>query len=91
MNEILIAIFIFGIITVLFGTLIVLIRKKRNDFEKDEEMDYRAFFILGICFLPIGFIFSITIENPGFFGISALGLIYISIALANRDKWKKNT
>ena len=43
---------------------------------------------MGITFLPMGFILMISIKNPGFMGITALGIIYMFIGLANRDKWK---
>ena len=52
------------------------------------EPDYRAFFIMGISFLPAGIIFTAAI-SPGFIGFSAMGLIYMTIGLANKDKWKK--
>jgi len=43
--------------------------------------DYRAFFILGISFLPIG----IATDNPGLWG---MGAVFLILGLANRDKWK---
>jgi len=49
-----------------------------------------VFFILGIFFLPMGIVLMITIDNPAFIGITGMGLIYMVIGLANRDKWKKN-
>jgi hypothetical protein len=27
--------------------------------------------------------------NPGFIGFIGLGIVYMAIGLANRDKWKK--
>jgi hypothetical protein len=42
---------------------------------------------MGICFLPMGIIFTTTI-NPGFIGFIALGIVYMAIGLANKDKWK---
>jgi len=44
------------------------------------DPDYRAFFILGISFLPIG----IATDNPGLWG---MGAIFLILGLANRDKW----
>ena len=43
---------------------------------------------MGISFLPMGIIFTAVI-NPGFLGITAMGLINLAIGLANRHKWKK--
>ena len=54
------------------------------------EPNYEVFFILGIFFLPMGIVLMITIDNPAFIGITGMGLIYMVIGLANRDKWKKN-
>ncbi len=54
------------------------------------EPNYEVFFIFGIFFLPMGIVLMITIDNPAFIGITGMGLIYMVIGLANRDKWKKN-
>jgi hypothetical protein len=63
---------------------------KRKEAGINEEPDYRVFFIMGICFLPVGIPLWIVTNNPGLLGISSLGIIYLSIGLANRDKWEKN-
>jgi len=54
----------------------------KNKGQIGREPDYRAFFILGICFLPIG----ISTENTGLW---AMGLIFAILGVANRDKWKE--
>jgi hypothetical protein len=75
---------------ILVGVLVVLYRKNlRSKNRNDQNPDYRGFFIMGICFLPMGIIFTATV-NIGFIGIAGMGLIYMSLGLANRDKWKKN-
>jgi hypothetical protein len=51
--------------------------------------NYEAFFILGISFLPVGIVLMVTTGNPGFIGMTGLGLVYTIIGLTNRDKWKK--
>ena len=43
---------------------------------------------MGVCFFPLGIPLFIATENPGLMGFSILGIIYMSIGLANRDKWK---
>jgi hypothetical protein len=53
------------------------------------EINYRAFFVLGITFLPVGVTLSASTDNPGFLGMSVLGAAYLAIGLANRDKWKQ--
>lgn len=75
-----------GMITTILGVLVAW--KKRKEW-KSKETDYRAFFIMGISFLPLGIVMTITIGNPGMLGLTALGIIYMIMGLANRDKWKK--
>ena len=70
-----------GIITTFF----VLKKRKEGTYK---EPDYRAFFVMGICLLPMGIIFMTTL-NPGFIGFTCMGLFFIAIGLANREKWKK--
>jgi hypothetical protein len=36
----------------------------------------------------MGVVFS-TAVNPGFIGFIGLGLVYMIVGLANKDKWKK--
>jgi phosphotransferase system glucose/maltose/N-acetylglucosamine-specific IIC component len=52
------------------------------------EPDYRAIFILGVIFAGSGsaMISTSGISSMGMFG---LGLIYMAIGIANRDKWKE--
>jgi hypothetical protein len=50
---------------------------------------------MGIVFLPTGFVMMMVYllsELPFEIGLPlfALGLVYLLIGLANRDKWKKN-
>lgn len=89
MNEwILFSILLIAIL-VLLGFIITLIFWKKKKVSNNwGETDYRAFFIMGISFLPMGIIFT-TIISPAFISFFALGIIYMSIGLANRDKWEK--
>ena len=43
---------------------------------------------MGISFVGMGTVLTVAI-NPGFMGITALGILNMVIGLANRDKWKK--
>lgn len=75
--------------------LLVVVLRKRKKQGKAGETDYRAFFIMGLAFLPTGFAMMIVYflaELPFEIGLPlfALGLAYLFIGLANRDKWKKN-
>lgn len=68
-------------------TGILLLRKWKNGYRG--EVNYRAFFIIGITFLPAGVALSASMHNPGVFGMSGLGAAFMAIVLANKDKWKK--
>ena len=60
-----------------------MVSASRNKEEK-RTPNYRALFVLGITFLPIG----IATENPGMWG---LGAVFMIIGAANKDKWGKET
>jgi hypothetical protein len=77
-----------GLIAVIVGVFVLFVMQKKKKKGTYKEPDYRAFFILGICFLPMGIIFTSSI-NPGFIGFIGLGIVYMAIGLANKDKWKK--
>lgn len=90
---------IVGIIVglVLVVILVVLAFKRRKE-GKPQNVDYRTFFILGITFLPLGVLCEIAffISDTHVFlvlGLAfiAMGISYVSIGLANRDKWKSKT
>jgi hypothetical protein len=88
MNYWILLTILLGAIAVIVGVFVLYVMQKKKKEGTYKEPDYRAFFIMGICFLPMGIIFTTTI-NIGFMGFTALGLIYMSIGLANRDKWGK--
>jgi FtsH-binding integral membrane protein len=74
--------------------LLVLGLRKRKRSGKAGETDYKAFFILGLAFLPTGLAMMLVyffVEIPFEVGLPlfALGLIYLVIGLVHRDKWKK--
>jgi hypothetical protein len=86
-----IAVIMIGILLIAIFVLIVTIYwvKKYGKDERIKEVDYRAFFIIGMSFLPIGIVLTFVVGNPGFIGFMGLGIAYIAIGLANKDKWKK--
>ena len=51
------------------------------------DIDYRAFYIMGISFLPLGIIFTAAI-SPAFVSFIALGIIYMAIGIQHKDEWK---
>jgi O-antigen ligase len=68
----------------LFGAIILVFVKIKKGEVK--EINYKAFFIMGISYLGAGTALTVAL-NPGFLGITALGVIYMIIGLKNRDKW----
>jgi hypothetical protein len=76
---------------ILFGVLIgVFILRKRILYEnsnKQGDVDYRSFFVIGITYIGAGVALSVSLRNPGFFGIAGIGLVYMIIGLKNQDKW----
>jgi len=81
---------VIGIISILviIGVILSLIVWKKKEEGKYREPDYQAFFIIGISFLPIGIVFMIAVSSA-FIGFTGIGLCYIAIGIANKDKWKK--
>ena len=77
-----------ALILVVLGIIVALVVLKKRKEGKPQETNYQAFFFIGICFLGVGTVFMTTI-NPGFLGFTGLGLVYMIIGLANRDKWSK--
>ncbi|NYT11830.1 MAG: hypothetical protein GKC03_04670 [Methanomassiliicoccales archaeon] len=84
-DWILILLIVAGLLTLLGLFLVIFLWKKRK--EGAVEPDYRAFFILGIIFAPMGIVLSVIV-TWALLGITALGVIYLIIGLTNRDKWK---
>ena len=83
------------LVGIVITLLMVLVLRKRKRDRKAGETDYRAFFIMGVAFLPTGLAMMMVYffaEIPFEIGLPlfALGLIYLIIGLVNRDKWHKN-
>ena len=73
-----------------FSIVLVTIWIKRKNIKtgSSKDPDYRALFILGITFLPMGLVMTITVDNPGFYGITALGIVFLITGLAHKDEWR---
>ena len=90
MNELVFILLFVGLLTLIVAivpALIIVKRKKAGDIR---EPNYRVFFIMGICFLPFGIPLWIATGNPGLMGISAMGIFYMALGLAHRDKWDEH-
>lgn len=77
--------FILAIIILLIvaGLAVLFFALKRKE---KHESDYRAFFMLGTTWLPLGIVLYASSDNMAFLG---MGIIFLTIGLANRDKWKE--
>jgi len=81
-------------IAVVTGIIAALTVRKRKK-EGKPQADYHTFFILGISWGSLSIVLMIVsfiFQIPFYIGIPlfALGLIYLIIGLANRDKWQQN-
>lgn len=83
--EYTITILILGGLTLALGLGVLVWRNSGN--LNQGETNYKAFFIMGTSFLPLGIVLSAATDNPGLMGISGLGVAYLAIGLKNRDKW----
>ena len=66
--------------------LVLLIKKKEG---KMREPNYQVFFNVGMIWIPVGVVFMITVNQGLGVVFIALGIIYMAISVANKDKWKK--
>ena len=74
---------------VVIGLILTLVVFKKKKEGKIGEPNYQVFFIIGIAWIPIGSVFMITINIVMGIAFMGLGVSYIAIGLANRDKWEK--
>jgi ABC-type sugar transport system permease subunit len=81
------------LILLLMGILVAVLVWRKRKREGEQETNYRVFFVMGIALVPIG----VALMIAGIFtdmstAIGApfliIGTTYISLGLANRDKWK---
>ena len=77
------------------GILLALVVWKKGKEGRVEEPNYRAFFVMGITWLPTGIVlmtifFLADLPFVAGMPLFAMGLIYLIVGLANRDKWEKD-
>ncbi len=87
MSEFLPSVGFIAAIILILGIIVIFIALKSKKEGRYKEPNYYVFFTLGICFLGSGSVFMITSSNPGFMGITCLGIVYMIIGLYHRDKW----
>ena len=77
------------ILTVLVLVITIFVVNKRKKEGKMREPNYQVFFILGICWMPVGIVFMTAVNTAIGIAFMVLGMAYLAIGLANRDKWDK--
>ena len=88
-TTIIIAIAVLGLL-LLAAIFLFLKSQKKQQTGQEAKINYLALFSLGITFVSAGIVLSLSLNNPGFYGMTAPGFIYVAIALAHRDQWQKN-
>jgi ABC-type spermidine/putrescine transport system permease subunit II len=81
------------VVGIVVGILVAFVAWRRRKEGRLAEPDYRAFFVMGIVLVPVGTVFMFILllsDIPFVVGMPlvAMGLVYLTIGLANRDKWK---
>ncbi len=55
--------------------------------ESDSNLIYEVLFMIGMIFIGAGA--ALMINNPIMAGLLVLGVVFMIISVANRDKWKR--
>ena len=72
------------LIGIVFVVKLIKLKKEGTPF----KTDYRALFFMGITFTGAGVALAASTENPGMYGLTAMGIIYMVTGIVNRDKWE---
>ena len=94
-DPLLVSIIVVAALVVVLGLMVTYSLWKKSKGGRISPSNYRAFFLMGLVWLPIGVILVIlswVIDMPIIYGIPlfALGLIFLIIGLWNRNKWKRD-
>ncbi|MFC2059344.1 hypothetical protein ACFLTS_06910 [Chloroflexota bacterium] len=83
-------------ILIVLGILMAVVVWRRRRGGKSTEPNYRALFLMGAALLAVGIIYlvlclvtDVSCVTP--IPLLALGAIYLTAGLANKDKWKRNS
>ena len=88
MNEWILPVVIVLVVLVMVGLFVVLLLREKKKVDECGKINYKAFFILGMNFIPIGVVFMIVV-SPAFISFLAIGLCYIAIGMSHKDEWDK--
>jgi hypothetical protein len=81
-----IAVMIF-VLAAIVGLALVLAWKHRTGKLEQKATDYKAFFLMGLVWIIIGVAFTFMDYSMTFF--LPMGVVFLALGLANRDKWGK--
>jgi hypothetical protein len=76
-----------GMVFVVIGIVLVFVTAKKR--QQGILPDYRGLFIMGVIWAPMGLILWTLLDNPGMIGLSVMGVIFLALGIANRDKWQE--
>ncbi len=85
------------LVLLVLGILVAVLVRRRRRQEEEKETNYRVFFMMGIAMVPIGaalMIASLFVDVDLFFTAMpflTIGLVYVSLGLANRHKWQRTS
>ena len=74
---------------VVIGLLLTIVVYKKKKEGKLGEPNYQVFFNVGMIWIPVGVVFMIAVNPAIGIAFMALGIMYLAIGLANKDKWEK--
>ena len=76
-------------VLIVIGLLLIFVVFKKKKEGKAIEPNYQVFFSIGAVWIPVGVVFMIAVNPAIGTALISLGVAYVAIGLANRDKWKK--
>ena len=90
----LVASIVIASVLVLVGVVALMLFWKRRREGKQSEPNYRAFLMMGTVWFPVGLasmiiFFLLDVSFVVGLPLMVMGIIYLLIGLANRDKWER--
>ena len=74
------------VIVLLLVAVIAVVMKVRRG--QSHEIDYRTWFFIGLVWFPLGLFVVLTEDNPGFWGLTIIGLVFLVLGWLHRAEWR---